>query len=167
LTTANRYPRRNAMTIPGFSAEAAIGRASGRYRGRRQPLTTADKVTLADWVDQACVARCLKNCSAVCAGTSGPFKAACIAECRMDNAECRSSCTRPGNPPDGDGSGGSGNGPPPPPPCTPCGGFCCRPGTNCASDIFSGTITGCCQAPYTRTWTGTLPFLGTGTFCVL
>ena len=144
------------MTIPGFSAEAAIGGAPGRYLGRSQPLTTAHQVTLADWVDQACVARCLKDCGAVCAGTSAQSKTYCIRECAGENAGCRSSCTRPGNPP---GGGGSGSGVPPPPPCTPCAGGCCSPGFNCASDIFSGTITGCCQAPYTHTinW----PLVGT------
>src|SRR5262245_22445321 len=40
--------------------------------------------------EQVCLSQCLQDCGAICSIGSG--KAACIAQCRADNAECKAYC---------------------------------------------------------------------------
>jgi hypothetical protein len=132
------------MTIPGFSAEATLGGARGLYLGHNQPPIAGHQVILADWVDQACLAGCLKDCGLECAGMSGTGKAGCIHMCMRDNEDCRRSCTRPSDLPGGSTGGGSS-------PCgsgTPCAGGCCPPGFPAC--VFSGTAAVCCPAGFTH-----------------
>lgn len=53
-------------------------------------LVSTSSEALTGPADQACLSRCLQDCGAVCPG--GSDKAACIAECRAENAECRAAC---------------------------------------------------------------------------
>jgi hypothetical protein len=57
-------------------------------RGEVEMSTEAAELTGA--AEQVCLSQCLQDCGAVCPGGSG--KAACIAECRADNLECRDYC---------------------------------------------------------------------------
>ena len=144
---------RNAMTIPGFSAETALGGAA-HYRGQRKSSRTELRVQMADFVDQACLAGCLKNCGLECAGTSGMGKASCIQACAQDNRDCRAACTRPGDPPGGGGGGGGGA----PNPCeVPCAnGACCSAAFPNCSSVGGQTV--CCPPgfPVARD----IPFIG-------
>lgn len=137
------------MTILGFSAEAALSSACGLYLGHNQPSAPAHQVILADWVDQACLDGCLKDCGIEC-GDAGSGKASCLRMCRLDNEDCRRSCTRPGDPPGGGGSsgGGSGGGGSPCGSGTLCAGGCCPPGF--PSCTFSGTTAVCCPPGFSH-----------------
>jgi len=150
------------MTMPGFSAESALRGAGVRYPSHTRSMASAAQVIAADFVDQNCLSGCLQNCGFACAGTAGQGKAACIRQCAADNAECRASCRRPGNPPGGGGSGGGGSGgggaggsvcdpgatlcpdgrccPPGFPNCIPGAGLCCPPGLTHVVTIFGNTI---------------------------
>ena len=84
--------------LPGFSGEASLYNSHHSYvRGLDYAFEAA--VHPATYVDQACLSHCLRDCGSECAGTSGSGKSLCIHECAHDNLQCRSSCTRPGNPP--------------------------------------------------------------------
>jgi hypothetical protein len=122
------------MGVPGFVAESSICDAA--TYGERTAVhgmyqRSEERVYPADYVDQACLSGCLQDCGSICVGGG---KAGCIAQCRAENAECKESCTFPGNPP---GNGGSN----PCAPGTPCGGGCCAAGSTCGS--VGGTAV-CC-----------------------
>jgi hypothetical protein len=97
-------------TLPRFTAEASLYSTNSRYHAHGMHQKAEHKLYLADYVDQACLNECTKNCGLECAGQS---KAECIAECAGENAECETICTRPGNPPSGGGGGGGGGAAPP------------------------------------------------------
>jgi hypothetical protein len=120
--------------MPQFTAEASIYSTKLPYYVHGMYQRSAERVYLADYVDQACLSGCLENCGVFCAGTSGQGKAACISLCDSLNEECEASCTLPGDPPGGNG----GN---PCAPGTPCSGGCCPVGSTCGS--VGGTAV-CC-----------------------
>lgn len=93
--------------LPGFTGEGSLYDARNGYvRGMHH--RTEQMIYPANYVDQACLNGCLVNCGSVCAGSD---KRTCLRICARENADCRSNCTRPGNPPQ----------PPPPGPvsCSP------------------------------------------------
>jgi hypothetical protein len=105
----------------------------------------------AEYVDQACLGRCLVDCGSVCTGRD-EAKNLCIGECRRGNARCESSCTRPGSPPPL-GSTCVGDVCTCPPGQTACGGRCVNPttdSTNCGAcgvscAVGATCITGACS----------------------
>jgi hypothetical protein len=68
----------------------ACGVESRGAGDRSEAETASESSELTGPAEQACLAQCLQDCGAVCPPGSG--KAACIAECRADNAECRDHC---------------------------------------------------------------------------
>jgi hypothetical protein len=113
---------KSLKNMPRFTAEASLYSTSYHCHVHGMYQEAEKKVYLADFIDQACLGECKKDCGTECAGTTGSGKAACIHQCAADNAECSTICTRPGNPPTGGGGGGGTGG----------GGNPCAPGTPCA-----------------------------------
>lgn len=98
------------MTMPGFFGEASLYISGNSYVSAMRHGAERT-IYPASYIDQKCSGGCLRDCSSECAGSG---KAFCIRQCALDNAQCRSECTRQGNPP------------PPscPPGLTDCGGTC-------------------------------------------
>jgi hypothetical protein len=70
----------------------------------RAPTRGDTEVTRqAVFVDQDCLGHCLEDCGKACEGRGAGPKAGCIRQCRQDNADCRASCTKPGDPPNCNG----------------------------------------------------------------
>jgi hypothetical protein len=86
------------MTLPGFTAEASLDCISNRYMYSLHD-GTEQIIYPANYTDQSCLRRCTQDCGSVCAGMIGQGKSLCIRECANENAECSSSCQRPGDPP--------------------------------------------------------------------
>lgn len=95
------------VRLPGFTAEVSVqrGRPYGAVAARDDAIYA---INPASYVDQNCLAGCEADCGKECAGTAGQARSACIKACARDNSDCRSTCTRAGNPPV---SGGGGSGP--------------------------------------------------------
>ena len=99
------------MSVPEFTAETSVYRGQGRYRGVSGACEADYGVHPAYYVDENCLAGCLTDCGTACAGTVGQARSACIKDCARDNSDCRSTCTRPGNPPVVAGGGSATAGP--------------------------------------------------------
>jgi len=85
-----------ATRLPGFFGEASLY-MSGTSHARAVHHGVERTIYPASYIDQGCLRGCLRDCGSECAG-SGSGKASCIRQCALDNAQCWSACTRPGNP---------------------------------------------------------------------
>jgi hypothetical protein len=161
------------MRLPGFSGEASLYRSVYSYAGAPHHVDPGT-VSLASYVDQACLGRCERDCGNECGKLSNQERGECVHECARENSHCFALCTRSGSPP------GSGSGTPSvvcDPGLTNCGGTCrnlsvdssncgscgtqCKSGT-CCGGACGGTLcpdrTSCCPFPFNSCVT--LPFLG-------
>jgi len=89
----------DTMKMPGFTSEASLYRGSSPHFASGFSDQTEQGVYPADYIDQACLGRCKKNCTIACTGTTGSEKSLCIHECAHENAGCNASCRRSGSPP--------------------------------------------------------------------
>ncbi|MEO7261104.1 MAG: hypothetical protein ABI047_07615 [Jatrophihabitantaceae bacterium] len=97
--------------FPGFTADISLSRSRIIYSAQNVRHPTEDWIHPADYVDQGCLARCVKDCGSECAGTTGQAKSTCIGECAGENRECQATCHRPGDPPGGGSGTGTGTTP--------------------------------------------------------
>ena len=86
------------MRLPGFTATAVFTHRKS-YRAAPTAQLSLQEIEPATYVDQNCLKGCKVDCGTECAGTAGPARSSCIAECSSDNNNCTATCTVSGNPP--------------------------------------------------------------------